>query len=182
MERSRHCVTLETWEGRFKSQALLDETALLACIVYVDLNPIRAAICDTPEDSNFTSVQSRIKAIETASSISQAQPEKLLSFTGYIPHGTPSLGLPFKLFDYLALIEWTGRCVRSDKRGFIPPEIKPLFKRLNINEQDWVEVVKEFNRHFISAAGEQSNLTAWALSTQRKWCATRSKLKLYMND
>ncbi len=167
------------WEGRFKSQALLDDSALLACMTYVDLNPIRADICVTPETSDFTSIQQRIKALATAKKTQQAQPITVAPFTGYKPHGKPSTGLPFKLFDYLSLVEWTGRCVREDKRGFIPPDIQPLFARLNINDKDWLEVIKDFNRHFISAAGSPENLSRWALKTERKWCNTHQSLHLY---
>jgi len=107
--------------------------------------------------------------------------EQLLAFVGYTPHGEPDKGIPFKLFDYLALVDWTGRCVRDDKRGFIPADIKPLFDRLSINEKDWLTVINEFNRHFISAAGDKEQLALWTQKTNRKWCATHGDIQLYQS-
>jgi hypothetical protein len=48
------------WEGRFKATVLPDEAATAACMVYVDLNPVRANLEATPEKSDFTSAQDRI--------------------------------------------------------------------------------------------------------------------------
>lgn len=51
------------WQNRFKAVRLLDEAALLACAAYVDLNPIRAAMAETIEESQHTSAQRRAQAL-----------------------------------------------------------------------------------------------------------------------
>ncbi|MDD2556760.1 MAG: hypothetical protein PHH87_00585 [Desulfuromonas sp.] len=56
------------WEGRFKSQALLDEQAVLMAMSYVDLNPVRACIADTPEESSHTSIAKRLEKRRTSTS------------------------------------------------------------------------------------------------------------------
>ena len=48
------------WEGRFKCQVLEDEGALVACMAYVDLNPVRAKVAGSLEGSVFTSVHDRL--------------------------------------------------------------------------------------------------------------------------
>ena len=54
-------VTGRFWEGRFKAQKITDEAGLLACAMYVDLNPVRAAMAETPDDSVHTSAYDRIE-------------------------------------------------------------------------------------------------------------------------
>ncbi len=45
------------FQSRYRAVRLLDEQAFIACAAYVDLNPIRAAMAETIESSDFTSVQ-----------------------------------------------------------------------------------------------------------------------------
>ena len=106
-----HC-TGRFWEGRFKSQALLDERALLACMAYVDLNPIRASMAKTLEDSDYTSVQERINHPGT---------DYLKPFKEQAENS-----IPFKLNDYLELVDWGGRQVKRNKRGYIPASVPPI--------------------------------------------------------
>ena len=42
------------FEGRYKSVAILDDAALLAVGVYIDLNPVAAKLADVPETSKHT--------------------------------------------------------------------------------------------------------------------------------
>ena len=147
------------WEGRFKSQALLDEKALAACLAYVDLNPIRAKMAKTPESSNYTSARKRIikaKSVHTANHPNQ-QVKGLLVFAGNPKQNMPA-GLPFKLTDYLELLDWTGRIIREDKRGAIAKDLPPILQRLNINAENWAELTQTIETNFKGFVGKPDSL------------------------
>ncbi|GHA20574.1 transposase [Arenicella chitinivorans] len=135
------------WEGRFKSQALLDERALLSCMAYVDLNPIRAKMAKTPETSNHTSIKARIDSLN-----SQATQRNLEDFTGIRADGN---GLPFKLADYIELVDWTGRIMRQDKRGAIASELPPILERLGLNSDAWQVLTTQFETQFQHWVGSE---------------------------
>ena len=183
-------VTGRFWEGRFKSQALLDESAILACSVYVDLNPIRAKLADTPETSKYTGAFERILARQAAAAatIDQNQtatvsaardawlsplPEQDAGTTAdSVPPPTRASNrgfLPMSLDDYLTLLDWTGRQLRDDKRGAIPDELRPILERLAINADTWLDTVTCFGRWFHRAVGRMSSMAARANRSGRFW-------------
>lgn len=159
------------WEGRFKSQALLDEKALAACMAYVDLNPIRANIARTPEKSDFTSIKKRIekaKKVKSPNSITQ-QTKELMPFAGNPKADMPE-GIPFKLKDYLQLVDWTGRLIREDKRGAIADNLPPILNRLNIEPKQWLNSCTHFESQFKAFAGTQGKVKSLLQKLNKKSC------------
>jgi REP element-mobilizing transposase RayT len=139
------------WEARFKSQALLDERALLTCMAYVDLNPIRAEIAKTPETSDYTSIQDRIQNRKT----------ELMSFGNE--------DLPYLLADYLQLVDATGRAVIETKRGYIPKEFPDVLERLNLNPDTWLDEFNSLKTLGITAVGTVAQLKDFCSNVGKKF-------------
>lgn len=158
------------WEGRFKCQALLDEKALAACMAYVDLNPIRADIADTPENSEHTSIKQRIESAKSSGqpARSDQQPSSLAPFVGYPRRDIPK-GLPFRLNDYLELVEWTGRQMRDDKSGSIDAQLPPILQRLGLEGKQWHYLTRHFESRFKSLAGAAQTVRKACDHFNRRW-------------
>ena len=176
------------WEGRFKCQALLDEAAELACMAYVDLNPIRAKLADTPEESEFTSVKARIDSAQARAKVSklnkirrdskktgrELNSRQLKMITQEqkkckLDHWLNPIGIQrgvknrkgilcLTQDEYLSLLDWTGRCIKAGKRGVIPSNLKPILERLSIDVNNWVDTVISFGKVFYRVAGSLNKL------------------------
>lgn len=161
------------WEGRFKSQALLDEGALLACMAYVDLNPIRAKVSTSLETSDYTSIQQRIAA-QRARKPAKKRPSltptvPLMPLTQGKPLGCENPVLSLSLADYLALLAWTGQAIRTDKKGALPAHLKPTLQQFALNDTEWLNTVTHFQQRFFRVAGPVAALKQLCGTLNRHW-------------
>jgi REP element-mobilizing transposase RayT len=146
------------WEGRYKSQALLDEKALAACMAYVELNPVRAGIAKKPEDSEYCSLTKRIDQLKpNHDSDKEDNLPHLLPFIGNPRKDIPK-GIPLQLQAYIELVDWTGRTILEDKRGYIDNNLPPILERLQIDPKHWLYLTQNFESSFKGLVGSSYNL------------------------
>ena len=154
------------WEGRFTCQTLLDEAAVLACMAYVDLNPIRSGLSERIEESDYTSVKERIgertKALVEASWLCPIGDEG-----GKERRGILSLTRD----EYLSLLDWTGRQMRLEKPGAVPGHLAPLLESLEINQLHWVGTVAGYGSLFHRVAGSAESIMSAARQADKVWMA-----------
>ena len=170
------------WEGRFKSQALLDEAAILTCMAYVDLNPMRAGMAALPETSDFTTIQQRIKLLgNQTQKAKNKNTVKLAKFCkppqkNHLPtadsvhQGQRTTGvIPFYWRDYLELIDWTGRAVLPNKKGAIHMNAPKILQRLGIEPDAWINNMPNIEKDFHHCIGKGHSIKPCALKLEQHW-------------
>ena len=172
----------------------MDEASLLACAAYVDLNPVRAAMAETPESSSFMGAKDRIDDLAerpeaNRKKVHARERNRPGPRSGWMapleasessdPAGADACHrgrrtsrkgfLPLSLCDYLELLDWTGRQLRGDKRGSIPDYLSPILQRIGLDGSAWCDLVKKFGRTFKRVAGTAEHLAEEASRRGQRW-------------
>ncbi len=185
------------WQSRYKAVRILDEETLLACAAYVDLNPIRAALAETLEASDYTSVQRRIASLnanaESSIDSNELSPschraDDFLSPISIDERRDPIGAQPSRNnkrcsdkgflamaeAEYLTILDWLARNTIAGKRGSTPEAAPEIFERLGIDAELWSQMVKDFGRTFKNVAGKPTSIEqARSLKTRRKFYQSR---------
>ena len=161
------------WEGRFRSQALLTEKALLSCMAYVDLNPIRAGAAASLEESLNTSIHKRLTL-----RMSNNKSEK-----GLIPFKCQRISqnrrcLNFSLKSYYELLNSSIKSLRDHDESALPGENHSELELVGLNQTQWTQVIRHFESAFSFAAGDTASMQKFKIHTNRKRMAKQTSATL----
>jgi hypothetical protein len=171
-------VTGRFFEGRFKCKALLDDLAIILGLVYADLNIIRAGLAESLEESDFTSIQERIRAwykenmrlVSAQASQSSLSAEEINYWLCPITSTPQRRGiLNITETEYFDLVDKSGRIIREGKRGFISPDLAPILSRIGAKPEAWIDTISNFETKFRLAVGKHDTLKKFADKLGVNW-------------
>jgi putative transposase len=145
------------WEGRFKLQALLDDTAVLKCMAYVDLNPVRSGLVRFAEDAQHTSLKARIDGRDA----------HLVAFSGRTSSVAEQIAIEYH--EYLNLVRWSAGCVRSRRRGRAPSGCVHVLARMQLSHDQWVREVSHFGHWYYRAVGSLASIERYCSYLGQRW-------------
>lgn len=143
------------WEARFRSEPLRADEAGIRAMAYVDLNPIRAGIVDTPEASDFTSFRARTRQESPLSSVCKAiramyergellrddiAAKPLMQFADET-NVESNQRLPIERQNYCLLVDATARCLVPGKRGRMATDLPSVVERLGLSSEQWIDAM-----------------------------------------
>lgn len=151
------------WESRFKSQALLDEKAILSCMIYVDLNPIRAGIALSLEKSSYTSIKKRLDFIKKG-----LQPQNLMPLKIAFAQNNECINI--ELESYVHLIRQTACQLQKQKKPAHLEKAADLtfLYKIGIDEQAWSTLTTKFEETFSYVVGSVSNMNEYRQKINQK--------------
>jgi putative transposase len=155
------------WESRFKSVALLDETAVLSCMAYVDLNPIRAGMCQSLQDSFHTAIHKRIEQLKQYPHFLEQPVEPISKSNKALNNSNHSLNI--KLKNYIELVEWAGKHIAYPNKAVMPQHIQSLLTDLNLQPEHWLIEMVNINKHSPHSIGSLQKMKDKAKQLHKKW-------------
>ncbi len=163
------------WESRYHSVPLLDLSAVLACMIYVDLNPFRAKLSPTVDDVIYTSLRARIgfEPVEGDVALSgcltplaQCRPPD--PYTGRIAR------LGMSASDYRSLLRRAAGVADSADME----RTASLGARLSYDWERWDRRMSQPGLFQAACAGAPESREIYAQSLGRKWIADKTGIWL----
>jgi hypothetical protein len=171
------------WEKRFTSVSLLDAAAVLACMVYVDLNPFRAAMVKDPLKAIYTSIRHRVVRADGAGrSDHNADDHALGGRLAAMPQCAPANswsgefpGWGISEQDYVNLVRETALSANRNARGAVENAFA-LVNQMGIEPTDWLSSMSEGGSMSGTVIGGPEARRRWCDQTGQRWAADKSGL------
>jgi hypothetical protein len=141
-------------------------------MAHVDLNPARARMAETLEESDHTSIKARLESISSLIKRSIRSSDDALKPVAGLD-ADDLLGMTES--SYIELVQWTGEQLHPMTRGKLVPRAKSgnripqVLLRLSRHSDRWLRQVKGTESKYYRAIGSAEALMAKAAELGQRW-------------